>query len=752
MADPTLLLQDLLSPPSASIPAAQLARQAAFHLASSPSLDLVALVARYTACSPALWRDTEDGSEAERERLELVYGLVRQAVGVRMEELSRPPEGSSGAGSSTSKTGGGGWTAGRALHAYLAALSSGLFADPPSSASSSSDFAVRPLVRLAMASGVLSALQEWKRRKEKLWVGGVKALGKVEGEVGRAWREWVQAGGPGRDQHRFAAWVAAHTIPFVEADVLVKEFPVPALLDYLTLSFSAAFSAGEAFSSPPLSADLSQTSQGLSWAAPSPSHSHLTALTASPLFVSLGPLSRSIGRTVEAAALVARTRSPEESTALNAIQHLSSTLSLVAHRLSGGWASTPWSDILLDSSLSPSTRSETAPWTLLKTLLFAQTLVYSSLLQVVSTTQNEGDEPTPVQRRLATEAVGALGKTYFVALKFGQAGFPAWRAVLAGLVEVVASGGEATEGEESAAEALMRSLEPAKGTGAGERHDRAVERAEATFWMNTVEQVMGELRDEYVERRVLRGIRPYLDDATYRDSFEAAHSIMLALFSSIKPCSTEIAPWYTELLLRTYPALLSPTQFRLAYSTLVGAVSASDDALAWWAVQELLEKIEALPVASFHAAAELSPSSRPALRDLTDDAPAAAPEPAVPELGAAPPISPLDTRALTLPRGGHLLALTALLPSVSLLLLPRLLSALEPLVRLEPVRHDGRAAVVEFAFQMLGEGMDAVKRVEGTEWWMRHGEGLVSGGLVEEEREAEEKMEEEKEEEVVESS
>ena len=84
MADPPLLLQDLLSPPSASTPAAQLARQAAFHLASSPSLDLVALVARYTACSPALWGDVEDGSEAERERLELVYGLVRQAVGVTL--------------------------------------------------------------------------------------------------------------------------------------------------------------------------------------------------------------------------------------------------------------------------------------------------------------------------------------------------------------------------------------------------------------------------------------------------------------------------------------------------------------------------------------------------------------------------------------------------------------------------------------------------------------------------------------------
>ncbi|BGP16085.1 hypothetical protein JCM10213_007536 [Rhodosporidiobolus nylandii] len=715
--DPTFFLQDLLSPPSPSYPPQTLARQLAAHLAavplSHPQSALVPLLVRYTLSSPSFWGTGGEPEQKGRdEEGRLVFEAVRQGVLLRLQKLSRP------ASSSTSGGGkGGGLSARRDLHTFLSLVFSGLWADSTGAA---------PHARLAVASAVLSALQEWKRRKEKLWVSGGKGLEAAEREVGRAWTESVEKGGEGRNL--LPAWLAAQTIPFVEAAVLAKEFPASALLSHLAASFSSAFADGAAFSDPPLSADLTQTSSGLSWNVPSPSHTRLTALTSAPLFAALGPLSRAIGRTLEAAALVARSSSSSSSDGLSAIQGLSASLLEVSSNLSAGWAATPWSDILDDSALSPPTREQTALWTLLKALLFAQTLVYSSLLQVVAA--GEDAAPTPVQRELATQAVRALGKTYFVALRFGQAGFPAWRAVLAGMVDVVSArpaaslfpspAKEEDGSAESPAETLVRSLEPAHGTGRGERHDRTVERAEATFWMNTVELVMAELGEEYVERRVLRGIRPYLDDATYRDSFEAAHSDMLAVFNSNKRCVTEVAPWYTSLLLRTYPTLLSPLQLRLAISSMVSSVcTAGDKPLAWWCVEELLAAMEVLP---------LSPPSSAAVPPSSN---VAAPAPTSAEDQSEPaPTTKIEQRALTLPRGAHLLALSSLLPSVSLALLPSLLERLEALIRAEPVESDGRQAVVEHVFEMVGEGMDARKRGKATEWWLRHGRGLATGGPV----------------------
>lgn len=461
---------------------------------------------------------------------------------MRLEALTRPSPAAGTPAETSESNKGASWTTRRRLHAFLAALEAGLFADPPASfpSSSAAEVAggVRSVVRLALASAVLSALQEWKRRKEPLWVGGGKGIEGWERAVGRAWEEWAQIGGKGKGGEWFEAWTAAQILPFVEVEVLAKEFPVPVrplllfisspttglliqrpvqtILRHLTDSFSLAFASGAAFSAPPLSSDLVSTPDGLSWTVPSPSHDNLASLLASPLFPLLGPLSRAIGRTTEAAALLASSSSssPSAPAAIAAIQHLSLSVLGVSSDLAAGWAVTAWSDLTDDASLSLPTRAQTAPWTLLKSLLFAQTLIFSSLLVVVSTPANPDDEPTPLQRQLATQAVGALGKTYFVALRFGQSGFPAWKAVLSGLVEVVAAPHRRREGEErggkekSPAEVLVTSLEPLKGTGKAGTHDRAVERAEATFWMNTVELVMREVGDEYVEKKVLRGIRP----------------------------------------------------------------------------------------------------------------------------------------------------------------------------------------------------------------------------------------------------
>ena len=51
----------------------------------------------------------------------------------------------------------------------------------------------------------------------------------------------------------------------------------------------------------------------------------------------------------------------------------------------------------------------------------------------------------------------------------------------------------------------------------------------------------------------------YLVNKRYQDTFEAAHSVLLAIFARRKDIATELAPWYAEYLVEV--SLVNSTQF-----------------------------------------------------------------------------------------------------------------------------------------------------------------------------------------------
>ena len=212
------------------------------------------------------------------------------------------------------------------------------------------------------------------------------------------------------------------------------------LLAILSSSFSSTFSHGNLFAS--LSSDLSPSPSGLHWNVPSPSHTTLTHLISSPLFASLGPLSRSIGRCLEAAGSLASPAS------IAALRSTADGAERVATRLHREWASCPWSDASTDEAFDAETRERKEPWTVLKSLLFSLTLIQSSLLVVLAPRP-----ATPLKRELARQALRTLGLTYFITMKFGVEGFGAWRGVWSGLVEIV-------RGDDESCEQLLRELQP----------------------------------------------------------------------------------------------------------------------------------------------------------------------------------------------------------------------------------------------------------------------------------------------------
>lgn len=71
-----------------------------------------------------------------------------------------------------------------------------------------------------------------------------------------------------------------------------------------------------------------------------------------------------------------------------------------------------------------------------------------------------------------------------------------------------------------------------------------------TYYFDVLEQLVGQLPDEYIESTVLAYLKPYLEVATQKAPFESAHSVVLAIFSQDKAVAHQLAPYYTHLLLR----------------------------------------------------------------------------------------------------------------------------------------------------------------------------------------------------------
>ncbi|KDE07512.1 hypothetical protein MVLG_02186 [Microbotryum lychnidis-dioicae p1A1 Lamole] len=757
LPDVSLLIQDLLSPPwtvlSSSTP-----QLITLHLSTLSLLDpatsaLIPTLISCIASSPSLWRGQATASSSASSwatwrtlnwtRANEVYTSLVQCCLYRASEIA--------------KEHGTGWKARRTyaqfVELYLQGIRDDQVGELAQDKSTTRTMRVHPVVRLLITSALLAALQSIKQRQDKLYVGGSALMGRAHDQVLAAWDEYFREeeqdarlgatamewnGNTKTDQvsNDLPSWFAAQTFPMFPVDLLAAG-PVSSLLNLLTKSWSNCFAGGTLFNS--LSCDLIQTPEGLSWTIPSPSHDQLSTLTRAPLFQALGPLSRAISRLIQAAALAARTThssTPASSPPLVSVISLGSTLERVVDRVQKGWASTPWSDLEDDTQLSPSTRERKEPWTLLKSLLFALTLIDASLLIIV--------EPRPevlatrLQLDLAAQAVRVLHRSYFITIRFGSDGFSAWRGVWAGLMEV--AGGDTRHQVED----LMTRMEPAR---LGHTHERLVQRSETTFYLNAAEVLMKRIGDQYLEEKVLPCCYPYLEDAKYRDTFESAHSVLLAVFATHKKVSSDLAVWYTQVLLQAFPKLMSAAQLRLAFTTIVRCASTTSDALAWYCIEELLSTIRNIPTSTTSTPSLPTLDSSPSLtldhspttssnvagRNYEDDLNST-------RLDETSSLSPVEVKALSLPRGHLLLTLIDQTTSVNLILLRMVLDQIWVLVKEEPREAEegiiangngkegevvtGRQALIKVLFATLGEGLDATKREEGVRYWLERREEL----------------------------
>ncbi|KAG1733052.1 uncharacterized protein EDB91DRAFT_1150240 [Suillus paluster] len=273
--------------------------------------------------------------------------------------------------------------------------------------------------------------------------------------------------------------------------------------------------------------------------------------------------------------------------------------SITAH-VETDWFPTPLSGITDQNSLSPDARDVTAAiWTTLKTLLFSVIMIteagLSALVYIPSTSV-----VLPSTSMLAVTVLQTLSHLSFVITQFGGAGHGAFnelKRLFYLALDVL--GNDVTESDK-----YVRDLCVVE-SGQQPLLAHPFYQAKEAFALSAIEQLVPVLSELTIQELVFPTCLPHLSDASHRETFESAHSVVLAIFASHAQKTREstsqqgsgftkkIVPFYANCLIdNSAQGRLSSLQLRLAFAALVrSAASAADLSLAWFCIDCLLTAV-----------------------------------------------------------------------------------------------------------------------------------------------------------------
>lgn len=255
------------------------------------------------------------------------------------------------------------------------------------------------------------------------------------------------------------------------------------------------------------------------------------------------------------------------------------------------------------------------------------------------------------------------------------------------------------------------------------------------------EQLISVLPDEVVEQLILPICRPYLENTRFSDTFESAHSVVLALYSNHKRCILNLAPFYVGLLISSYPKRLTSVQFEYAMSTVVSAISDRSDSVAWWVITQLAEEIERERLSSSPTGSTKGKEIQAGGYAESNGATKADVAAAVADSDSAHPSvrdsktseDPAKQDADTYDRLTHLqMCMIGCIPSVNLVLLRSALRKVEAYITqhkhkeeqakrsgldAEDPEHSSRLALCQKTFDAI-QALNAATREEGLRWWL----------------------------------
>ncbi|OSX57300.1 hypothetical protein POSPLADRAFT_1157257 [Postia placenta MAD-698-R-SB12] len=412
-----------------------------------------------------------------------------------------------------------------------------------------------------------------------------------------------------------------------------------------------------------------------------------------------------------------------------------SRLRFLARSVEAGWIVGPFASLTStnqDDIAHEERELLTQLWAILKTQLFTTLMLSQTILSTVVFTAppHDATSSTSYSPYLLTEGVlCTLSHLAFVIQQFGgvatttQNGFPELKRAFYMALDVLSA--STVESARFVSE-LCQEIN---------KHDIQLEaflHAKKAYVLACIEQLIPVLSDAQVRSDVFPLCQPLFSNHVHRETYESAHSVMLAIFASYAQKTGEISPeprrmpgkdtltafaeesvpFYTQCLIENSgEGRLSTTQLCLAYAALVRSASAfgrvkathpeshtDGDVFAWYCIQALLDAIR--------------------------------------EIGHPTPI--VDEQDEHLQRLG--LTLIATVPSVSLTLLPRMLEECERIITssrswaktASNFDQSPRIHLAKALFREISENVGDAEKEYCIQWWHDHRDTLTASVLSEE--------------------
>ncbi|KAJ2926403.1 hypothetical protein H1R20_g10695, partial [Candolleomyces eurysporus] len=381
--------------------------------------------------------------------------------------------------------------------------------------------------------------------------------------------EWEKEFQPaGQDLLSMALIFASQSFPLIPQDKL-KVLPLPMLSQILTSTICATFKSGTFLSS--VSASVTLTPDNRVHISPSSAFAQtIHSIKTSPLTASISSIARF---TANVLALLLDLPSSHLDEHMRAVEHCLEALRDMAKKVERDWISTSLASVS-DAEIAPDTKAlSKSVWSILKTLLFTIIMVSDSALSAavyipppaITTTiiKTNSSHQVPSSSSFALETLYTLSHLAFVISQFGgvtstsSTGFKELKKTFYLALDILASpssssspssfsdalsssaaigsGGEGEGGSqgsnnspkaEAYVEEVCRALKAQKGEG-----NVAFRQAKEAFALASIEQLVPVLGDECIRNWVWGVCYPHLFDASHRETFESAHSTVLAIFA-----------------------------------------------------------------------------------------------------------------------------------------------------------------------------------------------------------------------------
>ncbi|CAN8097391.1 unnamed protein product [Discula destructiva] len=309
-----------------------------------------------------------------------------------------------------------------------------------------------------------------------------------------------------------------------------------------------------------IGADVRQVGPRLDWPETSMSFSAIRDFESRPLVETAGPLSRLIAHAVE--------KAKDHRLILQAQDDLLAfTSTLLAQ-----WWTVKLSEVEISDdgvALTERTLKITWPtlWRILTNTLFAAVAILRAVTaRSLLDPRLRNDATGPV---LAAKTLHIHRSLYFISSR-GNDSFQAYTFSYMASIDILARYTEPSI-------AFLRDSAPST---PGLLPTHALAKTLDLFYLNTAEHLPLNIPPEPCEAFIVQPATVYLSHNAphtklMMELFEAAHSAVLSVLSCPQngPIAVKVAPFYAETLLTSFPARISPRQFRLAFSTLMQILS-----------------------------------------------------------------------------------------------------------------------------------------------------------------------------------